>query len=84
MFSSSWSVYYLPDVVKDAILKTYEIGRRWNENLPEIHIPKLAPYCVHGIKNTRRKMEDRHAAFPNLNDYLKLEVSYRILFYQTF
>lgn len=74
MIFSSLSVYYLPDVVKDTILKTYDIGRKWNENLPEIHIPKLTPYCVNGIKNTRRKMEDRHAAFPDLNSYLNLEV----------
>ena len=45
------------------------------ENLPNIHcLPAKYETSSHAIRNSRRKMEDRHVVIPDLNDHLGAQV----------
>ncbi|KAM6954494.1 protein phosphatase 1F [Aplochiton taeniatus] len=54
------------------INKLREVGVAWHQRLPSPSLPAgspaPSPLCsVHAIRNTRRKMEDRHVSLPHLN-----------------
>lgn len=52
-----------------------EVCQKWNKDLPPIPIPAQVHECYHyEIKNTRRKMEDRHVMLPDLNTLFDLKV----------
>ena len=57
----------------------YDVCRRWSENLPLEKMKKarmIIDVHAHAIKNTRRKMEDRHVALPYFNPLLGLKVTH--------
>ncbi len=63
-----------------------EYIKQWKEN-PEIAIEIANEYSaktflssVNAIKNTRRKMEDRHVILHDLNKALNLKVSFVIVY----
>jgi len=48
----------------------------WKANLPQLTPPnKRYTVSVHAIKNTRRKMEDRHEHYNDINHLFGLAVS---------
>ncbi|XP_002732102.1 protein phosphatase 1F-like [Saccoglossus kowalevskii] len=50
--------------------KVHEICEKWNDNPPRLEYPGMSHVVSsYAIKNTRRKMEDKHIIIPNL-DYL--------------
>ena len=66
----------------------HEVCKKWKDDLPELSPPHHVLYsCSHEIKNTRRKMEDRHVSLPDMNTLFELKVStyqtyrYNLLFY---
>ena len=55
-------------VAKDAINRVLEVCKQWNSEPPCLHKSKMKyESYVHAIKNTRRKMEDRHVLVPHFN-----------------
>ncbi|OPL20338.1 protein 1e phosphatase, partial [Mytilus galloprovincialis] len=59
------------NVVIDCV---HDICKLWKDELPELCPPKQLLYaCTHEIKNTRRKMEDRHVLLPDLNTLFDLK-----------
>lgn len=55
-------------IARDAINKVIEICRQWSSELPSFHKSKITyESYAHAIKNTRRKMEDRHVILPEFN-----------------
>lgn len=55
-------------IARDAINKVIEVCRQWNSEPPSFQKSKMKyESCVHAIKNTRRKMEDRHVILPEFN-----------------
>ena len=54
-----------------------KICKEWNDNSPLPAMAALDPkyiVSVHAIKNSRRKMEDRHECCVNVNQMFGLEV----------
>ncbi|OWF42240.1 protein phosphatase 1E-like [Mizuhopecten yessoensis] len=69
-----------PTVLEAQILCTHtievlhDICKKWRENLPHLSPPpKVSKSYLHEIKNTRRKMEDRHVILPDLNSLFNLK-----------
>lgn len=57
----------------------YDVCRLWSERLPLEKMRKtmmIVDVHSHAIKNTRRKMEDRHVMLPYFNALLGLKVTY--------
>ena len=56
--------------------QVYKVCSEWNKQLPSsVRPPRQAfPVSVHAIKNTRRRMEDRHVILPDLNTLYQLQV----------
>ena len=55
-------------IARDAINRVIEICRQWSSELPSFHKSKITyESYAHAIKNTRRKMEDRHVILPEFN-----------------
>eukprot|EP00118_Oscarella_pearsei_P005345 m.24524 g.24524 ORF g.24524 m.24524 type:complete len:467 (+) comp28633_c0_seq1:36-1436(+) len=54
--------------------KVHEVCRRWSVEMPTVPRLRKSTFIhdvyTHAIKNTRRKMEDRHVMFPYLNPLL--------------
>lgn len=62
----------------------YDICRRWSEHLPLEKMKKarmIIDVHAHAIKNTRRKMEDRHVALPYFNPLLGLKTEPECAFF---
>lgn len=57
------------------INKLRDVGVAWHQSLPcHIGSPAPSPLCsVHAIRNTRRKMEDRHVLLPHFNQLTGLK-----------
>ncbi|XP_067084073.1 protein phosphatase 1F [Osmerus mordax] len=55
--------------------KLREVGVAWHQRLPVLpEAPPLVPLCsAHAIRNSRRKMEDRHVALAHFNQLLGLQ-----------
>ena len=48
----------------------------WREDLPFLaHLASSPPMSIHAIRNTRRKMEDRHVVLPHVQHLLRNVVS---------
>ncbi|XP_052075281.1 protein phosphatase 1F-like isoform X1 [Mytilus californianus] len=70
------------DVVIDCV---HDVCKLWKDELPELSPPQQLLYaCTHEIKNTRRKMEDRHVLLPDLNTLFDLRHNERQSFYAVF
>lgn len=55
-------------VAKDVFNKVLEVCKQWDKDCPSLHKPKMTyESYVHAIKNTRRKMEDKHVLLPEFN-----------------
>ena len=53
-----------------------EVCQKWNKDLPAMPIPTQVHECYHyEIKNTRRKMEDRHVMLQDMNTLFDLKVN---------
>ena len=65
-----------PPAVATAVLGAIEeVCRVWAETLPHLtQVPGSIELSVHAIKNTRRKMEDRHAVCVDINSLFGLQV----------
>lgn len=65
-----------PAAVATALLGALEeVCRSWTESLPHLtQVPGSIELSVHAIKNTRRKMEDRHAVCVDVNSLFDLKV----------
>lgn len=58
-----------PKIAKDVINKVIEVCKQWDREPPCFYRSKmLYESYVHAIKNTRRKMEDKHVIFPQYNN----------------
>ena len=56
--------------------KVHEVCAEWERALPNIQLPnRTMEVSVHAIKNTRRKMEDRHVTLPYINYMFNTQVS---------
>ena len=56
-------------IAKDVMNKVLEVCKQWNEGTPSFCKSKMKyESCVHAIKNTRRKMEDKHVILPQFNN----------------
>ena len=54
----------------------HSVGEDWSANLPVMTAPKdKVELSIFAIKNTRRKMEDRHAVCVDVNSLYSLKVS---------
>lgn len=52
-----------------------DVCRVWGESLPNLtQVPGSINLSLHAIKNTRRKMEDRHAVCVDINSLFGLKV----------
>ncbi|CAC5410370.1 PPM1E [Mytilus coruscus] len=70
------------NVVIDCV---HDICKVWKDELPELSPPHQLLYaCTHEIKNTRRKMEDRHVLLPDLNTLFDLRHNERQSFFAVF
>ena len=65
-----------PTAVATALLYAIEeVCRSWAEVLPQLtQVPGSIELSLHAIKNTRRKMEDRHAVCVDINSLFGLQV----------
>ncbi|CAJ1068614.1 protein phosphatase 1F [Xyrichtys novacula] len=66
--------------------KLINVALAWHQNLPKL-LPSHSCYLhssVHAIKNTRRKMEDRHLALPEFNQLLGIQEGVRHAYYAVF
>ena len=65
-----------PKAVATALLDAIEeVCRSWAEALPQLtQVPGSIELSLHAIKNTRRKMEDRHAVCVDINSLFGLQV----------
>lgn len=66
--------------------KLREIGVTWHQHFPALPSdPQRAQLCsVHAIRNTRRKMEDRHVALAEFNQLFGLKDGVRRAYYAVF
>lgn len=64
----------------------YKVCTEWNQQLPAfVHTtPPFFPVSVHAIKNTRRRMEDRHVILPDLDTLFQLKDRPRLSYYAVF
>jgi hypothetical protein len=64
-----------PKAVATALLDAIEeVCRSWAEALPQLtQVPGSIELSLHAIKNTRRKMEDRHAVCVDINSLFGLQ-----------
>lgn len=65
-------------LVQEVLRVTKEVCSKWKAQLPpavtraqKLHVPLVSE---HAIKNTRRKMEDRHVIMPYLSELSGLQV----------
>ncbi|XP_072354490.1 protein phosphatase 1F isoform X2 [Scyliorhinus torazame] len=54
-------------VTRSVFNKLLEVCREWNQELQLLHLPKQYLISSFAVRNTRRKMEDRHVALPEFN-----------------
>ena len=51
-----------------------DVCRSWSDSLPHLtQVPGSIDLSLHAIKNTRRKMEDRHAVCVDINSLFGLK-----------
>ncbi|KAK7485385.1 hypothetical protein BaRGS_00023333 [Batillaria attramentaria] len=66
--------------------QVFVVCHEWSQQLPASirPLPRVFPVFAHAIKNTRRKMEDRHVIVSDLNTLFKLQDSPSQSFYAVF
>ena len=76
LFITIYLVYDTVEIARVLFCSIHSLCRKWIKDFPSdlSSQPKSPRYSQYGIKNTRRKMEDRHSVFPNLNVLLGLKV----------
>ncbi|XP_072034099.1 protein phosphatase 1F-like isoform X2 [Amphiura filiformis] len=62
----------------------HETCVKWKAELPPIKPPTIPIYSIHAIKNTRRKMEDKHVIIPDLNTLFNFKDSKTRGFYAVY
>ena len=63
------------NVMVQVMSKLYALSARWRDSLPEFMAPPFRmDVSQHAVKNTRRKMEDKHLAFQDVNLLYGLKV----------
>ena len=59
------------------IQAVHNVCQKWSVELPTLVCPRRRPeFSVYAIKNTRRKMEDRHSICVDLNTLYGFSVSF--------
>ncbi|KAL8560046.1 hypothetical protein ACOMHN_041515 [Nucella lapillus] len=71
---------------REVEIQVYKVCTEWNQQLPAFirTPPAFFPVSVHAIKNTRRRMEDRHVILPDLNTLFQLQDRPRLSYYAVF
>ncbi|KAM7416976.1 hypothetical protein PAMA_018858 [Pampus argenteus] len=64
--------------------KLIELALAWNQNLPVLPRSRLLHCSVHAIKNTRRKMEDKHLALAEFNQLFGIQDGVERAYYAVF
>lgn len=65
-------------IAKDVVNKVLKVCEEWLQDPPSLHKSnKKYESCDHAIKNTRRKMEDRHVMLPQFNSLFGFPEDYR-------
>lgn len=60
-------------VTRDVFINIQSLCNQWNQETPKLWTFKQSyPSSVHAIKNTRRKMEDKHVILPYFNNLFNL------------
>ncbi|GFO08937.1 protein phosphatase 1e [Plakobranchus ocellatus] len=55
-------------LLREVVSHVHNVIKTWNRSPPTlIHPPTFLHVCSHSIKNTRRKMEDRHVTITDVN-----------------
>ncbi|XP_007557841.1 protein phosphatase 1F [Poecilia formosa] len=86
---------YLEDEEKVVLLESEAVQRlflnhligvalRWNQELPSSLPPPSFQCSVHAIKNTRRKMEDKHVALTEFNQLFGIQDGVERAYYAVF
>lgn len=75
-FGSPFTEIDLRCLHKEVTAQVHTMCREWNRQLPPFDRPlsRTLQSCSHAIKNTRRKMEDRHIILSDLNTLFNLQV----------
>lgn len=73
------SVFQSAAVQRVFLNQLTEVARAWHVKLPELPAAasRFLRCSVHAIKNTRRKMEDKHVALAHFNQLFGLQVRER-------
>ncbi len=62
-------------LLKEVIVIVQDVCRQWQHSLPALALPqRTLQVCSYAIKNTRRKMEDKHVILPDINALFNLKV----------
>ncbi|XP_067456561.1 protein phosphatase 1F [Thunnus thynnus] len=64
--------------------KLIDLALAWHENLPELPPSRFLRCSVHAIKNTRRKMEDKHLALAEFNQLFGIKDGLERAYYAVF
>ncbi|XP_034025540.1 protein phosphatase 1F [Thalassophryne amazonica] len=66
--------------------KLIDIALLWHQNLPKMPATssRFLQCCIHAIKNTRRKMEDKHVVLPEFNQLFNLQDGVDRAYYAVF
>ena len=68
-------------LLQEVISHVHDVIKAWNRSPPPLVSPPTSLHvCSHAIKNTRRKMEDRHVAITDLNTLYDINVSQMLNF----
>ncbi|GFR78665.1 protein phosphatase 1E [Elysia marginata] len=61
-------------LLREVVSHVHDVIKEWNRSPPPLVSPPISLHvCSHAIKNTRRKMEDRHVAITDLNTLYDLK-----------
>ena len=64
-----FAVLNASQIARDVLNKVVEVCKQWEQDPPLLHKSKMTyESYVHAIKNTRRKMEDRHVILLQFNN----------------
>ncbi|XP_039270981.2 protein phosphatase 1F-like [Styela clava] len=72
-FETPCTYYSAIAIAKVSVIEVHHLCEKWKNDFPGFKIPVLPTYSVCGIKNTRRKMEDRHTVITDLNALLDIK-----------
>lgn len=63
----------ISQATRDVFSNIQSLCNQWNQETPKLWTFKQSyPSSVHAIKNTRRKMEDKHVILPYFNNLFNL------------